>query len=86
VEWYSSYSFCTSAVDGVSGQRHAPDVLCPRGKNPGTNWTGGLVGPRACLDTEVRGKSFCLGRDLTPIALSSSDTILTELPGSPNVR
>jgi hypothetical protein len=31
---YSSYSFLTSAVDGVSGQRHAPAALCHRGKDP----------------------------------------------------
>jgi hypothetical protein len=28
----------------------------PRKKTPGTSWTGGWVGPRAGLDTEVRGK------------------------------
>jgi hypothetical protein len=27
---YSSYSFTTSALDGVSGQRHAPAALYPR--------------------------------------------------------
>jgi hypothetical protein len=52
---YSSYSFSTSALDGVSGQRHAP------GKGPpGTHCTGGWVGPRAGLDTDVRGKILCL--------------------------
>jgi hypothetical protein len=30
---YSSYSFTTSTLDGVSGQRHAPDALYPRGKD-----------------------------------------------------
>jgi hypothetical protein len=30
----SSYSFLTSALDGVSGQRHAPAALYPRGKKP----------------------------------------------------
>jgi hypothetical protein len=30
---YSS-SFLTSALDGVSGQRHTPDVLYPQGKDP----------------------------------------------------
>jgi hypothetical protein len=29
-EEYSSYSFLTLAVDGVSGQRHAPAALYPR--------------------------------------------------------
>jgi hypothetical protein len=31
---YSSYSFMTSALDGVSGQRHAPAALYPRAKDP----------------------------------------------------
>jgi hypothetical protein len=34
---------------GVSGQRHAPVALYPRGK-------GGWVGPRAGVDTETRRK------------------------------
>jgi hypothetical protein len=33
-EEYSSYSFSTSALDGVSGQRHAPAALLPLGKGP----------------------------------------------------
>jgi hypothetical protein len=40
----------------VSGQRHALAALYPWGKDPGTHW----VGPRAGLDTEVRGKIACL--------------------------
>jgi hypothetical protein len=31
---YSSYSFKTSALDGVSGQRHALAALYPQGKDP----------------------------------------------------
>jgi len=31
---YSSYSFTTPALDGVSGQRHAPAALYPRQKDP----------------------------------------------------
>jgi hypothetical protein len=31
---YSSYSFKTLALDGVSGQRHTPAVLYPPGKDP----------------------------------------------------
>jgi hypothetical protein len=42
---------------GVSGQRHALAALYLRGKDPSTLWTGGWVGPRAGLDTEVRGKN-----------------------------
>jgi hypothetical protein len=36
---------------GMSGQRHAPATLYPRGKDPGTHYTGGWVGPKAGLDT-----------------------------------
>jgi hypothetical protein len=34
----------------------------PSEKTPGTLWTRGWVGPRAGLDTEVRGKILCLYR------------------------
>jgi hypothetical protein len=54
---YSSYSFTTSAIDGVSGRRHAPAALYPREWTPGTHCTGGWVGPRTGLDTEARGKN-----------------------------
>jgi hypothetical protein len=53
---YSSYSFLTSALDGVSGQRHAPAAFYPGERTPGTHCTGYWVGPRAGLDTEVRRK------------------------------
>jgi hypothetical protein len=51
---------------GVSGQRHAPAAFYPRGKDPGTHWTRGWVGPRAGLDAEARGKilSPCRGSNL----------------------
>ena len=39
----------TAALEGVKGQRHAPDALYPR-ETPGTHCTGGWVGPRAGLD------------------------------------
>jgi hypothetical protein len=39
---------------GVSGQRHAPAALYPRGKDP--RYPGGWVGPRAGLDIEDGGK------------------------------
>jgi hypothetical protein len=57
---YSSYSFLTSALDGVSGQRHAPTALPPppRERTPGIYWTGGWVGPKAGLDTEAGGKKI----------------------------
>jgi hypothetical protein len=46
----------TSALDGVSSQHHAPAAFYPRVKTPGTHCTGGWVGSRAGLDTEVRRK------------------------------
>jgi hypothetical protein len=41
---------------GVSDQRHAPAALYTREMTLGTHCTGDWVGPRAGLDTEVRGK------------------------------
>jgi hypothetical protein len=41
---------------GVSGLRHTLAALYPRGKDPGTHSTGGLVGPRTGLDIEAAGK------------------------------
>jgi hypothetical protein len=52
---------------GVSGQRHTPAALYPRGKDPGTHWTGGWVGPRAGLDAGARKKSSAPVGDRTPI-------------------
>jgi hypothetical protein len=48
---------------GVSGQRHAPAALYPRGKD---TCTGGWVGLRAGLDTEVRGKILSPRRGSNP--------------------
>jgi hypothetical protein len=59
---YSSYSFTTSSLDGVNGQRHVQTTLYPRGETSVTHWTGDWVGFRAGLDTEVRGKISCLCR------------------------
>jgi hypothetical protein len=50
-ERYSSYSFLTSALDGVSGQSHAPSALYLRRKDPWYPWVGGWVGLRGDLDT-----------------------------------
>jgi hypothetical protein len=69
---YSSYSFMTSALDGMSGQHHVPAALCPGERTPGTHCTEGWVGLRAGVDTEGRGKSFAPAGDRTPIAWSSS--------------
>jgi hypothetical protein len=51
---------------GVSGQRHAPAALCPGEKPHGTHCTGGWMGFRAGLDTEVRGKILCPCRGSNP--------------------
>jgi hypothetical protein len=59
VRRYSSYSFLTSALDGVSSQRHTPAALCPGEGTPGTHCTGGWVSLRTGLDTQVRGKILC---------------------------
>jgi hypothetical protein len=55
----SSYSFSTSALNGMSGQRHTPAALYPRERTRGTHCTGGWEDPRAGLDTEVRGEIIC---------------------------
>jgi hypothetical protein len=60
---YRSYSFLTSVLDGGEWLASRPGrALPPRKEPPGTHWTGGCVGPRAGLDTEVRGKIPCLYR------------------------
>jgi hypothetical protein len=56
---------------GVSGQRHAPAALYPRGKDPpGTHWIGGWVGPRAGLDAGLEEKSSAPVGDRTPVVQS----------------
>jgi len=51
---YSSTFSLTSALDGVGGQRHAPNILLPE-ENFGTHFIGSLVDPRASV--EGRGTS-----------------------------
>jgi hypothetical protein len=64
----------------VSGQRQAPAALYPRGKDPGTQWTGCWVGRRAGLDTEARVKNPLPLPGIEPELCSlQSDTALTEL-------
>jgi hypothetical protein len=53
----------TSALDGVSGQLQAPVALYPGEGTPSAHRTRGWAGPRAGLDTEIRGKICCLCRD-----------------------
>jgi hypothetical protein len=66
-EVYSSYSFSTSALDGGEwSASHPGRALTPGERTPGTHCTGGWVGPRAGLDTEVRGKILCPRRGSNP--------------------
>jgi hypothetical protein len=77
---YSSYSFTTSTLHGLSRERHAPSALYPWERTPITHWTGVWMGPRAGLSTEASAG------DRTSIAGSSnlqSDTTLTEPPRLP---
>jgi hypothetical protein len=68
---------------GVSGQRHSPAALYSRGKDPGTHWTGGWLGRRAGLDSEVRGKMWKLYiKPVTSIwrcVTNSADTVLLNI-------
>jgi hypothetical protein len=59
---------------GVSGKRHAPAVLYPRGKDPGTHWIGGWVDPRAGLDAGARRKIFCPYQGSNPDRPARSQT------------
>jgi hypothetical protein len=70
---YSSYSFTTSASDGVSGQRHAPAAFLPPGKGPPVpivqeaGWT-----PEPVWTQRLEEKSSAPFWDRTSIARSSS--------------
>jgi hypothetical protein len=66
-EVYSSYSFTTSALGGGWVVSFTPRPRFTSGeKIPSTHCTGGWMGPRACLDTEDRGKILrpCRGSNL----------------------
>jgi hypothetical protein len=63
---YSSYSYSTSVLDGVNGQRHAPVAVYPRGKDPRYPLYRGWVGSRAGLDKEAIGKILCPCRGSKP--------------------
>jgi hypothetical protein len=68
---YSSYSFTTSALDGVSGQRHAPAALYPRGKDPRYPLYRRLGGPLWTERLEEKSFRLCRGSNLyRPVAQS----------------
>jgi hypothetical protein len=70
---YSTYSFSTSALDGCEWSPSRPTrTLAPGERTPGTQCTGGWVGPRVGLDTKARGK-----------ILSPLPGIEPQLPGHP---
>jgi hypothetical protein len=54
---YSSYSFTTSALDGGEWSASRLAALYPRGKDSRYPLYRRLDGPRAGLNTEVRGKN-----------------------------
>jgi hypothetical protein len=60
----------TSALDVSERSASRLGRALPPGKDPGTHWTGGWVGPRAGLDTETRGKLFATAGDQTPVVQS----------------
>jgi hypothetical protein len=64
---YSSYSFTTSALDRGEWSVSRPGcAFTPGERTPGTHCTGGWVGPRAGLDTEVKRKILCPCRASNP--------------------
>jgi hypothetical protein len=73
---YSSYSFMTSALDGVSGQRHSSAAFYPRRKDLRHPLDRKLGGPRADLDTEARGKilSPLLGINMSETSVNFHET------------
>jgi hypothetical protein len=73
---YSSYSFSTSALDGGEWSASRPGrTFTPGERIPCTHCTAGLVGPRAGLDTEDRGKILCPRRGSNPGRLDRSQTL-----------
>jgi hypothetical protein len=69
---YSSYSFTTSVLDGDEWSVLRPVRALPPEKGPRYHWTGGWVGPRAGLETEVTGKI------LSPLRGSNPDRLVVQ--------
>jgi hypothetical protein len=62
---YNSYSLLASALDGKSGQSHAPAALYTQERIPDIHWMGDWVGLSAGLDTNE--KSLASAGDRTPV-------------------
>jgi hypothetical protein len=67
---YSSCSFLTSALDGVSGQHHALAALYPRGKDPRYPLYRRLGGPQSRSGHRLEEKSSAFVGDRTPVVQS----------------
>jgi hypothetical protein len=66
---YSSYSFTTSALDGVNGERHAPSTLYSRGKDPPVPFVQEVGwAPDTVWTQRLEEKSFASAGDRTSIA------------------
>jgi hypothetical protein len=66
VRRYSSYSFTMSALDRGEWSASRRGRVLTGERTPGSYCTGGWVGLRAGLDTEVRGKILCPCRGSNP--------------------
>jgi hypothetical protein len=60
---YSSYSFLTSALDGVRGQRHTPAAPYPQGKGTRYPLDRRLCGPELVWTQRLEETSFTTARD-----------------------
>jgi hypothetical protein len=78
---YSFKTFLTAALDG--GEWSASLTGRAWEETPGTHWTGGWVGPRACLDTEARGKILLPLPGIESRSSGSPVRSQTELPWLP---
>jgi hypothetical protein len=57
----------------------------PGERTPGTHWTGGWVGPRACLDAGARRKILCPCRGSNPDRPAPFNSITYIKPASQNI-
>jgi hypothetical protein len=64
---YSSYSFTTSALDGVSSQRHALAALYPQGNGQEARWV-----PEPVWTQKKQKNPLACAGDRTSITMSSS--------------